>query len=83
MNRSELRHTVHAFIADYLGGPRSFTDDVSLQALGLDKNDIEELIFRLEDRFELTAFSHEEDQMLERARTVGDLIEFLQVIDRE
>ncbi len=41
--------------------------------LGLDKADIEDLIFHLEDELGLTAFTAEEDRMLKTARTANDL----------
>jgi len=50
--------------------------------LGLDKGDIEELIFHLEDQLGLTAFTAEEDQMLKTARTANDLRRFLIEIGR-
>jgi acyl carrier protein len=50
--------------------------------LGLDKEDIEELIFHLEDELGLTAFTAEEDHMLKTARTVNDLSRFLMEIGR-
>jgi acyl carrier protein len=75
-----VSRTVHDFIAVYFGDTRSFDDDVSLQALGLDKRDIEELVFRLEDEFGLTASTCEEDQLLDSAVTANDLSRFLQQI---
>jgi acyl carrier protein len=48
--------------------------------LGLDKEDMEELIFRLEDELDLTAFTAEEDRMLKTARTASDLSWFLMEI---
>ncbi len=82
MNRSLVRRTVHDFIADFLGDANPFDDDDSLQALGLDKSDIEELIFRLEDELGVTAFTYEEDQLLKGAVTANDLSEFLQHISQ-
>jgi acyl carrier protein len=48
----------------------------------VDKGDIEELIFHLEDQLGLTAFTAEEDQMLKTARTANDLRRFLIEIGR-
>jgi acyl carrier protein len=48
----------------------------------LDKQDIEELIFHLEDELGLTAFTAEEDRMLKDARTANDLSRFLVEIGR-
>jgi acyl carrier protein len=50
--------------------------------LGLDKEDIEELIFHLEDELGLTAFTAEEDLMLKTARMANDLSRFLMEIGR-
>jgi acyl carrier protein len=49
----------------------------------LDKADIEDLIFHLEDEFGLTAFTAEEDRMLTTARTANDLSRFLMEIARD
>jgi acyl carrier protein len=57
-------------------------DNASLAQLGLDKEDIEELIYHLEDQLGLTAFTAEEDQMLKTARTANDLSRFLIEIGR-
>ncbi|MBP5074411.1 acyl carrier protein [Pseudomonas chlororaphis] len=77
MNRAEVRQAVHDFISRLLDGNDGFSDDLSLQALGLDKQDIEDLIFHLEDEFGVTAFTHEEDQMLKAANSANDLSRFL------
>ncbi|MNF80329.1 hypothetical protein D3C84_625710 [compost metagenome] len=53
-----------------------------LKSLGLDKADIEELIFHLEDELGLTAFTAEEDRILKTARTANDLSRFLMEIGR-
>ncbi|MNL84657.1 hypothetical protein D3C87_2126950 [compost metagenome] len=50
--------------------------------MGLDKEDIEELLFHLEDQLGLTAFTAEEDRMLKTATTVDDLSRFLIEIGR-
>lgn len=77
MKRAEVRQTVHDFISRLLEGNERFADDASLRTLGLDKQDIEDLIFHLEDEFGLTAFTHEEDQMLKAANSANDLSRFL------
>jgi acyl carrier protein len=82
MKRAEVRQAVHDFISRLLDGNDGFADDVSLQELGLDKQDIEDLIFHLEDQFGLTAFTHEEDQMLKAANSANDLSRFLLKISR-
>lgn len=81
MPRFGIRKTVHNFITDYIGDG-DFDDDVALEDLGLDKKDIMELITRLEDECGLTAFTSEEDKLLEQAVTANDLWRFLQQIAR-
>ena len=82
MKRATVRLAVHQFICRVLEGRDDFSDDASLAELGLDKEDIEELIFHLEDELGLTAFTAEEDRLLKTARTVNDLIRFLIEIGR-
>ncbi|VVP76585.1 hypothetical protein PS918_01908 [Pseudomonas fluorescens] len=82
MKRAAVRATVHRFISRLLEGQDDFDDNASLAQLGLDKTDIEELIFHLEDELGLTAFTAEEDRMLKTARTVNDLSRFLMEIGR-
>ncbi len=81
MPRFGIRKTVHNFITHYIGDG-DFDDDVALEDLGLDKKDIMELITRLEDEYGLTAFTSEEDKLLEQAVTANDLWRFLQQIAR-
>ena len=80
MKRATIRKSVHDFISLRLDSPQAFADDQILQALGLDTQDIEDLIFHLEDEFDLTAFTEEEDRLLKAAVTVEDLNCFLQRI---
>ncbi|MBK5399909.1 MULTISPECIES: acyl carrier protein [Pseudomonas] len=82
MKRAAVRAAVHRFIRRLLEGQDDFDDNASLAQLGLDKEDIEELIFHLEDELGLTAFTAEEDQMLKTARTANDLSLFLMEIGR-
>ncbi|WP_277962380.1 acyl carrier protein [Pseudomonas sp. RIT-To-2] len=82
MPRFGIRRTVHNFITEYIGD-RDFDDDVALESLGLDKKDIMELITRLEDEYGLTAFTVEEDKLLEQAVTANDLWRFLDKIARQ
>jgi acyl carrier protein len=82
MNRAAVRHTVHQFISRVLDGRDDFSDDASLAELGLDKEDIEELIFHLEDELGVTAFTAEEDRLLKTAMTANDLSRFLIEIRR-
>ena len=82
MKRAAVRLTVHQFISRVLDGRDDFSDDASLAELGLDKEDIEELIFHLEDELGLTAFTAEEDRLLKTARTANDLSRFLIEIGR-
>ena len=81
MRRAAVRAAVHRFIQRLLDG-REFDDNTSLAQLGLEKADIEDLIFHLEDEFGLTAFTAEEDRMLKTARTANDLSRFLLEIGR-
>ncbi|ANI53238.1 UNVERIFIED_ORG: acyl carrier protein [Pseudomonas fluorescens] len=76
-----MRAAVHRFILRLLEN-REFDDHTSLAQLGLEKADIEDLIFHLEDEFGLTAFTAEEDRMLKTAKTVNDLSRFLMEIGR-
>jgi acyl carrier protein len=82
MKRTAVRAIVHRFISRLLEGQDDFDDNASLAQLGLDKEDIEELIFHLEDELGLTAFTAEEDRMLKTARTANDLSRFLIEIGR-
>ena len=83
MKRAAVRAAVHRFISRLLERQDDFDDSVSLTQLGLDKEDIEELIFHLEDELGLTAFTAEEDRMLKTARTANDLSRFLVKIGRD
>jgi acyl carrier protein len=82
MKKAAVRAAVHRFISHLLEGQDDFDDNASLAQLGLDKADIEDLIFHLEDEFGLTAFTAEEDRMLKTARTANDLSRFLLEICR-
>ncbi|WP_447793665.1 MULTISPECIES: acyl carrier protein [Pseudomonas] len=82
MTRDAVRTAVHRAISHLLENQDDFDDNSSLVQLGLDKEDIEELIFRLEDQLGLTAFTAEEDRMLKTATTVDDLSRFLIEIGR-
>lgn len=83
MKRAAVRAAVHRFISRLLEGRDDFDNNASLAQLGLDKEDIEELIFHLEDELGLTAFTAEEDRMLKDARTAEDLSRFLLRIGRD
>ena len=83
MKRAAVRAAVHRFISRLLESQDDFDDNVSLAQLGLDKQEIEELIFHLEDELGLTAFTAEEDKMLKTARTANDLSRFLIEIGRD
>ncbi|MFS2096405.1 acyl carrier protein [Pseudomonas sp. Pseusp11] len=82
MTRAAVRAAVHRRIRRLLENQDDFDDNTNLMQLGLDKEDIEELIFRLEDQLGLTAFTAEEDRMLKTARTANDLARFLIEIGR-
>ncbi|MFJ2540628.1 MULTISPECIES: acyl carrier protein [unclassified Pseudomonas] len=81
MRRAAVRAAVHRFIRRLLEN-REFDDHTRLVQLGLEKADIEDLIFHLEDEFGLTAFTAEEDQLLKTAKTANDLSRFLLMIAR-
>lgn len=80
--KDDVRAVVHRFISRLLEGRDGFDDNASLAQLGLDKEDIEELIFHLEDELGVTAFTAEEDRLLKSARTANDLSRFLLEIGR-
>lgn len=82
MKRAHVRQVVDDYIHRLLERNQPFDDHLDLQTLGLDKQDLEELIFHLEDEFGLTAFTHEEDQLLKAASTANDLSQFLLKISR-
>ncbi|WPN48694.1 MULTISPECIES: acyl carrier protein [unclassified Pseudomonas] len=82
MNRAAVRAVVHRYISRLLENQQDFDDNANLAQLGLDKEDIEELIFHLEDELGVTAFTAEEDRMLKNARTANDLSQFLMEIGR-
>jgi len=82
MTRAAVRAAVHRRIRRLLENQDDFDDNTNLMQLGLDKEDIEELIFRLEDQLGLTAFTAEEDRMLKTVRTANDLTRFLIEIGR-
>ena len=81
MRRAAVRAAVHQYIRRLLEN-REFNDNTSLAQLGLEKADIEDLIFHLEDEFGLTAFTAEEDHLLKTAKTANDLSRFLLMIGR-
>lgn len=82
MKKADVRTVVHRYISRLLEGRDDFDDNASLAQLGLDKEDIEELIFHLEDELDVSAFTAEEDRMLKSARTANDLSRFLLEIGR-
>ncbi|WP_213937180.1 acyl carrier protein [Pseudomonas sp. dw_612] len=82
MKRAAVRAAVHCFISRLLERQDDFDDSTNLAQMGLDNEDIEELIFHLEDELGLTAFTAEEDRMLKDARTAEDLSRFLVSIGR-
>ena len=82
MKKVAVRAVVHRYISRLLESRDDFDDNASLAQLGLDKEDIEELIFHLEDELGVTAFTAAEDRLLKSARTVNDLSRFLLEIGR-
>jgi len=83
MIEAAVRAAVHRYISRLLKGRDDFDYNASLAQLGLDKEDIEELIFHLEDELGVTAFTAEEDRILKSARTANDLSRFLLEIGRD
>ena len=77
MHRSGIKNAVHDFIARYLG-ESDFDGETSFTSLGLDYKDIEELVFRLEDQYGLTALTGQEDMLFSRITTPNQLTLFLQ-----
>jgi len=82
MKKADVRAVVHRYISRLLESRDDFDDNASLAQLGLDKEDIEELIFHLEDELGVTAFTAAEDRLLKSARTANDLSRFLLEIGR-
>ena len=82
MKKAAVRAVVHRYISRLLESRDDFDDNAGLTQLGLDKEDIEELIFHLEDELGVTAFTAEEDRILKSARTANDLSRFLLEIGR-
>ena len=82
MKKAAVRAVVHRYISRLLESRDDFDDNASLAQLGLDKEDIEELIFHLEDELDVSAFTADEDRMLKSARTANDLSRFLLEIGR-
>ena len=76
MSESRIGKAVLDYIEDHSCAATCYSHS-NLSALGLDRHDLEELLFRLEDRFQLTAAPRQEDQLLRTATTVEDLIVFL------
>ncbi|MGY4492956.1 acyl carrier protein [Pseudomonas sp. TE3610] len=72
-----IRKAVRHFAQEALGN-RDFSEDASLESLGLDKREIMDLIAKLEDEFGLTAFTADEDRLLAQAVTANDLRKFLE-----
>ncbi|WP_409301967.1 acyl carrier protein [Pseudomonas sp. KCJK8993] len=82
MNRSEARRAVHALIRCWLGERTCLDDSSELRALGLERDDLEELLWRLEDRFGLCVPTGEEQHALRELRCVHELIEWLLEMSR-
>ncbi|MCJ7957707.1 MAG: acyl carrier protein [Pseudomonas sp.] len=77
MNQAQARVAVHLFISHGLGETVDVDDQSDLYELGLDRDDIEALLWRLEDRFDLDVSPREEQQALWRLERVGDLVQWL------
>lgn len=77
MKRAEARVAVHLLIRRGLDERTDFDDQSALQALGLDREDIEALLWRLEDRFDLCISPREEQRALWHLEKVDDLVQWL------
>jgi len=67
-------------LVDVLGkwlGHTDFQGTSSLQALGLDRDDVQELLIRLEDALDLTIVPAAQDRFLDHATSIDSLIDFL------
>ncbi|MFJ3116915.1 acyl carrier protein [Pseudomonas protegens] len=77
MNRAQARAAVHLLIRHWLDEPVDFDDQSGLSELGLDRDDIEALLWRLEDRFDLGVLPREEQRALGQLERVDDLVQWL------
>ncbi|MGE8415538.1 MAG: hypothetical protein ACN6QY_24555 [Pseudomonas sp.] len=82
MNRGEARRAVYALIRCWLGERTCLDDSSQLMALGLVGDDLQELLWRLEDRFELCVPLGEEQRALLELGSVQELVEWLLEMSR-
>ncbi|WP_025132203.1 acyl carrier protein [Pseudomonas sp. PH1b] len=80
MNRADARQAVYQLIQHWLDSPRVLDDNSRLRDLGLDIEDIEALLWRLEDRFDLSLSPRAEEHWVEQMHSVDDLIRFVLMI---
>ncbi|MGC5700190.1 acyl carrier protein [Pseudomonas sp. NFXW11] len=78
MTRADARLVLYPLIRRRLEAGVEFDDSSQLQALGLELDDIEALLWQLEDRFDLPTSTRATNPALEQLQRVADLIEWLQ-----
>jgi acyl carrier protein len=76
-NEATLEWVVHRGVAKAVGH-RDFEAATRLRMLGLERQAIEDLLFRLEDELDVTVSPGCEDRFVGSDPTVGDLVRFVQ-----
>jgi len=76
-SNATLEWVVHHWLAKAVGH-RDFEAATRLRMLGLERQAIEDLLFRLEDEVDVTIWPGREDRFIGSDPTVGDLVRFLQ-----
>lgn len=76
MGRTEIALAAGGLLGKWLGHT-DFQSTSSLRALGLGRDDLQEILFRLEDEFDLTIPPAVHDRFLNTATSVDSLIDFL------
>lgn len=76
MEKTEIGAAVGVLLGKWLGHS-DFQGSSSLQALGLDREDLQEILIRLEDGFDLVIMPAAHDRFLDSATSVDSLIDFL------
>ncbi len=82
MNRGEARRAVYALIRCWLGERTCLDDSSQLMVLGLERDDLQEMLWRLEDRFGLCVPLGEEQRALQELDSVQELVEWLLEMSR-
>ena len=76
MGKTEIGVAVGGLLGKWLGHT-DFQGSSSLQALGLDRDDVQEILIRLENALGLTILPGVHDRFLDTATSVDSLVEFL------